>query len=183
MSDYSVTQKVIHWLMAILIGLDLFVAQKFGGIMEDWDRIDSRSDHATLGTIVAILFVLRIVFRKRHGVAAFPASMPDWQLKAAKFGHWALYFFMGVLMVSGAVTAINASSPLLLFGQLDITIGRLNEDFFKNVRVVHEFATNAMIALIAGHILAALYHHFIAKDDSTRRMLRFWKSDRKNAAE
>ena len=33
--DYSVGQKVVHWLMSILIVLDLFVAQKFGRVMED----------------------------------------------------------------------------------------------------------------------------------------------------
>ncbi len=178
MSDYSVPQKVIHWLMAILISLDLFVAQKFGRVMEDWDRIDSRSDHATLGTIVAVLFVLRIIFRKRHGVADLPPTMAAWQIQAAKLGHWALYLVMGLLIVSGSITAMNASSPLFLFGQIDITIGRTNEDFFQTVRVVHEFATNAMIVLIVGHILAAAHHHFIAKDDSTGKMLRFWKTSR-----
>ena len=66
-SDYRVAQKVVHWLMAILIMLDLFIAQKFGGFMEDWDRFDSRTDHASVGTIVTILFVIRIYLRWKHG--------------------------------------------------------------------------------------------------------------------
>jgi cytochrome b561 len=33
-SDYSVGQKVIHWIMAFFIILDIFVVQKFGGVME-----------------------------------------------------------------------------------------------------------------------------------------------------
>ena len=37
--DYTKTQKIIHWLMAIIIMLDLNVAQKFGGNMELWDRL------------------------------------------------------------------------------------------------------------------------------------------------
>ena len=45
--DYTKTQKIIHWLMAIIIMLDLNVAQKFGGNMELWDRLESRADHAT----------------------------------------------------------------------------------------------------------------------------------------
>ena len=60
--DYSKTQKIIHWLMAIIIMLDLNVAQKFGGNMELWDRLESRVDHATAGMIVTFLFLLRVAY-------------------------------------------------------------------------------------------------------------------------
>ena len=56
--DYTKTQKIIHWLMAIIIMLDLNVAQKFGGNMELWDRLESRADHATAGMIVTFLFII-----------------------------------------------------------------------------------------------------------------------------
>ena len=47
----------------------------------------------------------------------------------------------------------------------------------QTLRVVHEFSTNTVITLIVLHVLAALYHHFMVKDDSTVRMLRFWRSN------
>ena len=53
-SDYLISQKVIHWLMAFLIILDLNIAQKFGGEMELWDRLESRVDHATVGILVTV---------------------------------------------------------------------------------------------------------------------------------
>ena len=45
--------------MALAIMLDLNVAQKFGGEMELWDRLESRADHATMGLIITFLFLLR----------------------------------------------------------------------------------------------------------------------------
>jgi hypothetical protein len=39
--------------MAVAIILDLIVAQKFGGEMELWDRLESRADHATMNLIVS----------------------------------------------------------------------------------------------------------------------------------
>eukprot|EP00494_Astrolonche_serrata_P023382 UN23640 len=81
-SDYSVGQKIIHWLMAILITLDLFVAQKFGGVMEEVDRLESRIDHASLGIIVAFLFVIRIALRWKNGAPSLPDGMPTWQIYA-----------------------------------------------------------------------------------------------------
>lgn len=53
-NDYAVAQKIVRWLMAFLIMVDLAVAQKFGGVMEDWDRFESRSDHAGVGTLLAV---------------------------------------------------------------------------------------------------------------------------------
>lgn len=174
--DYSVGQKVVHWLMSILIVLDLFVAQKFGRVMEDWDRLESRADHATLGTIVASLFAICLYLRFKHGAPALPDNMPGWQIQAARLGHFALYFFIGFLVLSGSATAINATAPIALFGQFDIVLGQTDKGWFTTLRPFHEFATNAVIALIVFHVLAALYHHFIARDDSTLRMLKFWKS-------
>ena len=176
-TDYAVVQKVLHWLMAFIICLDLFVAQKFGDVMEDWDRLESRSDHASVGTVVTVLFVLRIVFRLRHGAAALPAGMSTWQVRAAHLAHFAMYFFVGLLILSGIATAVNAADPITLFGQVDITLGQPGEDLFRQIRPIHEFATNAVIVLIVVHILAALYHQFIARDDSTMRMLKFWRSE------
>ena len=49
--------------MAFLIILDLNIAQKFGGEMELWDRLESRVDHATVGILVTVLFIFRIILR------------------------------------------------------------------------------------------------------------------------
>ena len=57
--DYVKSQKIIHWMMAFLIMLDLVIAQKFGGEMELWDRLESRVDHATVGLIVTFLFRIK----------------------------------------------------------------------------------------------------------------------------
>ena len=96
--DYLKSQKIIHWLMAIAIMIDLRVAQKFGGEMELWDRLESRADHATMGLIITFLFLLRILLRYRYGAPSLPSSMPKWQVTAAQIGHYGLYFLMGTLM-------------------------------------------------------------------------------------
>ncbi|MBB69065.1 MAG: hypothetical protein CMC77_03200, partial [Flavobacteriaceae bacterium] len=62
--------------MAIIIMLDLNVAQKFGGDMELLDRLESRVDHATAGMIVTFLFILRLVLRYKYGAPSLPSQMP-----------------------------------------------------------------------------------------------------------
>ena len=174
MIDYLRIQKIIHWLMSILIMLDLVIAQKFGGDMELWDRLESRVDHATAGMIVAFLFILRLILRYRYGAPSLPSTMPVWQTYMAKAGHYGLYFLMGLLIISGITTANFTTDPIIVFGLINLSSEVNNVEMFNLIRGVHEFATNAIIALISIHILAAIYHHFIAKDDTTKNMLKFW---------
>ena len=178
--DYSIGQKVLHWLIGIVIMLDLYIAQKFGGIMDESARFADRSDHALLGTIVGLLFIARLVLRWRNGAPALPPEMPDWQKKFAHLAHWALYFLIGMLVVTGIGTAMNANSivaPLGLFAYGDGTGLEAN---FTTFRGLHEFATEAIITLIVLHVVAAVYHLVFVKDDVSQRMLKFWKSEKPN---
>ena len=175
-SDYAIAQKVVHWLMALLIMLDLVVAQKFGDPMEQWDRLASRSDHASLGTIVATLFVIRILLRWRYGAPSLNQDMAAWQTRLAQIAHGLFYALISVLILSGIATAVNAADPLTLFGTWDITLGQMNEELFASIRPIHEYTTNALIGLIVLHVLAALYHQFILRDAATLNMLKFWTS-------
>ena len=181
-TDYSVAQKVVHWLMAIAIMADLFIAQKFGGVMEDWDRFESRSDHASVGTVLAVLLVVRLYLRFRYGAPPLPADMPAWQKPLAHLAHWALYLLIGALIVTGVLTALQANSVVAPFGLFAINDGAGNVESFMSLRGFHELATKAMIALIVFHILAALYHAIFVRDGVTSRMLRFWKSDQPKGA-
>ena len=174
-ADYAVTQKVLHWLMALLIMLDLIIAQKFGGEMADWDRFASRSDHASVSITIAVLLVLRLYFRWRYGAPALPATMPDWQKQLAHATHWALYGLIGLLIVSGVVTASAANSVIEPFGLFALNDGM--EGNFVGLRQVYQWVIWAISTLIVMHIVAALYHLLWLRDTITQRMLRFWRSE------
>lgn len=174
--DFTVGQKVLHWLIAIAIIFDLFVAQKFGGVMADADRFESRSDHASLGTAVAMLFALRLYLRFKHGAPALPADLPAWQKQIAQIAHWALYTSIGLLILTGMGAAINANSVVSPFGMFSYGDGAGNQATFDLIRGLHEFATKAIIALIVLHIAAAIYHLVSKHRALTLRMMMFWRS-------
>ena len=176
MKGYQSTQKIIHWLMALLIMLDLNIAQKFGGDMDTLDRLESRIDHSSMGLIIASLFILRLVFRYKYGPPDYPASMPRWQVVSAKFGHYGLYFLMGGLIITGLLTARYASDPIFAFNAINLTIDYPDIETYNVLRLFHEIFTNLIIVLIGIHIFASMYHHFIAKDLTTINMVKFWKS-------
>ncbi len=81
---------------------------------------------------------------------------------------------MGLLIISGITAANFTADPIVVFGSINLSSEVNNTFMFDYVRKVHEFATNAIIALIIVHIAAAIYHHFIMRDHTTRNMLKFW---------
>lgn len=177
LQDYKVSQKIIHWLMALLIVGDLIVAQKFGGEMTVADRVESRSDHAQIGVIVTLLLIMRLYLRVKHGSPALPTSMPVWQQSLAHITQWGLYVLIGCLVVTGMLSAANANSVVAPFDLFAFGDGSGLEATFLTVRSIHEFTTNAIIALIGLHILGALYHGLFVKDGIMSKMLIFWRSE------
>ena len=176
--DFTKGQKVVHWLMALLILVDLTVAQQFGGDMELADRLQTREGHAAIGTIILTLFVIRIVLRLRNGAPAFGTLMSAWQKVLASLTHGGFYLLVAVVLVTGALSAGNAPEALSLFGQVDITFAdNASEDQFQQVRSYHETATKLLIGLIILHVAAALFHVFVLKDGRVKRMLKFWSRE------
>ena len=82
------------------------------------------------------------------------------------------------LVATGIASALNATEPVIVFQSISIGIGNLDEAQFQFIRQFHDLFTYLMIALIFVHVGAALFHSFVLKDDSTRRMLRFWTSSK-----
>lgn len=146
--------------------------------MELWDRLESRADHATMNLIVTFLFILRLILRYRYGAPKLPSTMPKWQVLSAQAGHYSFYLLLGTLMLTGITSAIFASDPIIVSGSYDLAFANHNTDLFLTVRGIHEFCTNAIIALIVVHVFAAGYHHFIAKDTTTLNLAKFWTSKR-----
>ena len=61
----------------------------------------------------------------------------------------------------------------MIFATFDVALQLIKA--FSGRAQVHELCTNLIIVLIGIHVGAALYHHFIARDHTTARMVRFWK--------
>ena len=68
---------------------------------------------------------------------------------------------------------------LLLYGSKQINFFALvwpqpvssNPELKKRVEGIHEFLGNTLYFLIGTHALAALWQHYVVKDDTLRRML------------
>lgn len=158
---------LIHWVSALLIIGMLFVGFRIGMTSDPETRLTLVRMHAGAGLAVALLTLFRLAWwwlwdRRPAEVG----GTPHWQARAAQSVHVALYAVILAMIVSGiAMIALSGAGPLLL-GQA----GAL-PDFTQYLpRGGHGILARLMLALLAAHVLAALYHQFVLKDRLLGRM-------------
>jgi cytochrome b561 len=90
---------------------------------------------------------------------------------AAHAGHWALYGWMVLIPLSGWLMSSAKGFQTVWFGVLPIPdlIGKDKAvgDFLQEL---HATLNVLLMLTLAGHVAAALWHHFVLKDDTLRRM-------------
>lgn len=171
-ASYTTTAKGLHWIMAVLlIGL-----LALGFYMHDLplspQKLQLYSYHKWAGVSVFLLVLFRLAWRAGHPPPPLPDSMAKPLQFAAHAGHALLYLLMLAIPLSGWLMSSAKGFQTVWFGVLPIPdlIGKDKEtgDLLANVHL----ALNLLfVAVLAGHVGAALKHHFIDKDDILRRML------------
>lgn len=168
-SRYNSAIIALHWVTAILI---IFILIVGGSMLEDLKNTDPEKVgdlriHVILGATAVFLTLIRMVMKRTTTLPA-PASTDNALIdKAALAGHLLLYLVVLLIGISGVALAIQTNLiPTIFLGQ-----GALPENFFDfTPRKVHGLLTKVALALIAIHVLAALYHQFIVKDRLFSRM-------------
>jgi cytochrome b561 len=170
--SYGLVAKVFHWLISLIIICLLTV----GFTMTSMDPSDEKwqlySGHKATGVIVLSLVILRFLWRLINTEVLLPASLPSWQKAAARATHYMLYFFMFMMPISGVMMCRFGGNDIDVFGMFTIHALEKNPDTAKLFWQFHTWAAIGFVALIALHILAGLYHHFIRKDRVLIRMIK-----------
>lgn len=128
-----------------------------------------------LGLSVFVLAWLRVAL---HFFGPVPGIKPEpsrWVKLSASLMHVALYVLMIGLPPLGWLILSASGKPVLFFGlQLPALVGE-NKDLAELFKEIHETGGPAGYFLIGLHAAAALYHHYVVRDDTLRRMLPFSK--------
>ena len=168
--NHGATTRLLHWGAAAL----LVAAFTLGLAMDAWPRGAPRDTaamvHYSLGVLVFGLALVRLLRRLLLPRPKAEGSLPV--RLAAGAMHWALYAAMIAVPVTGAFDRWARGRPLTVFGDTVIPApfvvggGRAWKE-------AHELIAYALVALVAAHAAAALWHHLVLKDHTLRRMLPF----------
>ncbi len=166
--SYGKFAKFLHWVMAMLILLNYVLGLTL-------DKTNLYSFHKQTGLTVLVLFIVRVVFRLTTSYPQPVKSLSTMECYAAKIVHFILYGFMLAIPISGMIMVNSYGYQLSLWGIFTLptiinTQSAAGSAFFAKI---HELLANAMIAFVAIHVLAALKHHLIDRNEVLLRMIPF----------
>ena len=170
--SYTKTAKALHWLMAAL----LFGLLALGFYMHDLplspDKLKLYSWHKWAGVTAFLLVAFRLLWRFTHRPPALPDSMPKIMQFAAHAGHLMLYGLMIAIPLTGWLMSSAKGFQTVWFGVLPLPdLPGRDKALGELLQTVHLSLNLMLIAVLLGHVGAALKHHFIHRDDVLTRML------------
>jgi cytochrome b561 len=168
---YSAGAIVLHWLIAGL----LFGQIAFGWFLESIPRGAPLRGfyvnlHKSTGLTLAVLIVVRIIWRLRHPAPPLPSFMPAWERAVARWSHWALYACMLVMPLSGYVASNFSKYGVKLFNVVMLPPwGMDNHRIYAVFNTTHVVTSYLFVMLIVVHLLAAI-RHALRRDGVMARM-------------
>jgi len=172
-TQYGAVARALHWWSALFFFTLFFLGLYMADLeKEDPNRADLFQLHISIGILILGLTVIRIIWKIKQVQPNPPATMSATQIKMAKSMYGILYLLLLLIPLSGYIIVTTGGKDPSFFGLFELPnlIGK-NEALHEEAEEIHELLAFTAMAFVAGHILMALKHHFIDKDDALLQML------------
>ena len=173
-SHYDAVQIGLHWLVAVLISCAFAFAWIFDDMPLSPDKFKMINWHKWTGITVMSLFIIRFAYKLIRGTPEVDRNLAPLQRRLAITVHNLLYLIMFSLPFVGWLMSSAKGFPVVVWGVLPLPdlVGK-NQELGSLLKEIHEFLAYSLLALIGLHVLGALKHHLIDKDNTLSRMLPF----------
>lgn len=168
--------QLFHWATVLLVGIAYILSP--GG---PESRIYSaaldglREWHESVGLLLFALVLLRLIWRL-FSATPKPLPMAAWMRASAIAAHWALYALLFAIPLTAIAGAWLEAHPLTILGIGDVPpLLAPAHDLGASIADIHTILGNVIIWLAGFHAAAALFHHYVLRDDTLRSMLPSWK--------
>ncbi len=168
----SVSQS-LHWLIALLILTLGVVGLTMGELPRTPKYFWVYTAHKSLGITVLALVAFRLGWRLYAGAPEPVPGTPGWQERIASATHWLIYVLMFAVPFFGWLyDSASGLRPFRWFGLVDVPkLSGPDPQVVAVSHAIHEYGFWLLIAVVLAHAGAALFHHFIQRDQTLARML------------
>jgi cytochrome b561 len=174
MTTYNFVDRFNHWFAALF-----FVAIACAGwalYFDSFDRATAgtvRDLHKAFGTLIGVFAIWRVGVRLARGFPPPADGTSTAYAGLARTIHYVLLAGVLIMPASGLAKSLFAGRSVDLFGLLTLgSPNSKNEAYAELASSVHFFAGVAISLAVCLHILAALKHHFLDRDQTLVRMWR-----------
>lgn len=171
---YSYRARWLHWAMAILIvvayALILSRTQLERGSIP---RVLVVQSHFWVGILLLVMAFFRLAERHRHRPPDITPPLQGALRLLATLSHYALYAFLFAQPLLGLFTVLleKGSLPVPLTSLTLPSPFPLAEDTAESLEKIHKQLGTIFYYVIGLHVVAAVWHHFVRKDNTVRRMV------------
>ena len=168
---YSSPIRALHWLTAALLAGPYAAVLALGHASEAGANTLVML-HRSFGLSVLVVTVIRLGWRMVSRIPPLPADLAPVQRWAARGSVVALYGLMMLQPALGLIGTMLSGKPMTVFGAIPLPmLLSTNELLAERVFEAHGLVALTLLALVGLHVSAALYHHFIRRDEVLRGML------------
>ena len=169
---YDIVSRWLHWSAAALLIGGFLVAENTSHRFAD---AAGYGVHVSTGLALLAVTAFRIFWRLTHAAPAYPVNMKSWERWTAGSVKVLFYLLMVLIPLSGlAAHAEEFRGQGDLFGVLSLP-GVPGWLVPGDAEKAHELSSHLWLPLLVIHVIAAIWHHFVRRDDVLRRMLPGWK--------
>ncbi|SAK50942.1 cytochrome B561 [Caballeronia temeraria] len=169
---YNAPARLFHWLTALLLLIQFVLAWTMPDVHRDTQPVGLIAWHLGIGVVIVLLVFVRLLWRSIHAVPPEPGSLPPALRALARYTHWLLYLLLIAVPLMGWANASSRDWPITLFAAIPMPplspagspIGHALGDW-------HRVFAWVLLALVGLHVGAALFHHFVLRDETLARML------------
>ncbi|MBK8973753.1 MAG: cytochrome b [Hahellaceae bacterium] len=169
---YGVVSRALHWMSALtvffLFGLGLYMVDL--SYYDAWYK--SAPDlHRSIGLCLFLITLVRMAWRRISPPPA-PIGRHDWELKIAHVVHLLLIGLLLLTLLAGYLISTADGRGISVFGLFELPALLPAEKGREEWSgTLHQVGAWSLIGLVVLHVLAALKHHWIDRDETLRRML------------
>lgn len=130
--------------------------------------------HKSLGIVIFFIALLFLVWRLFNVKPQWPSTMPTLERLLARLVHFLLYALIILMPFTGwGMSTAADKAPnffwLFTFPMPFVPLSKPLAGFFNNLHYIFAWALTAALVL---HVIGALKHHLIDKNDILKRMWR-----------
>ena len=167
---YHPVAIAFHWLLAAAIVVSFGVGLYMTELPLSPQRLKLYNWHKWAGVTILALSALRLLWRLTHRPPV-DLPMPAWQRSAAHMTHHALYLLFFAVPLAGWAYSSAAGFPVVVYGVLPLPdFVPADKALAEALKPLHKYLAYLLALLVAGHVGAALKHHFVDRDRLLHRM-------------
>jgi cytochrome b561 len=171
-TSYSSGAKFFHWLTVALLLAQFAVGWIMPDIKRGMQPESLMNLHMSLGIVILAVIVLRLIWRVMVGAPAAERGLPGWQRAAASTVHGLLYLLVFVMIFTGWSFASMRGWTITVFALVQMpALFAQGSGIGHDIGELHETASWVLLSFVGLHVLAALAHQFVFRDNVMQRML------------